>query len=264
LEKKEQMKKIDPKDPKTIVPALQEWFGEMQTAYMGMLDKVPEGVRPQIEALKRKVDLALTSLASQPTDQVPAAQEAAWSLQCLAQGLARVDEMINGSMETIRTLLAQMTPVNQELRGYKDGLSKDGLSGAYFTKEQHEKAVSDAKVGADTQRKLMFKRAAVLLGLGLPLPLEEKSMEGEEAAFTAIQTEATRRRDELKKAGALSTLEGDDLSTVLFGSKAEFERTLKLAKKFSGGKEEDDLPPDPLLEDKSGGGKKDGKLRFVA
>lgn len=253
---------VIPEDPKGLIPALRGMFTEMQGSFAEMLSKVPDAFKPQIAALKTKADQMLAGLASQPTDQVPAAQEASYAIRCLVGNLAYMNEQFMGAMKLIDDMSNRYSPVATELQGLKDLQEKGDLLPKTKVEELVTSKVEEALSAERGKVKLLGERRLELQGLNLPLPADEL-IAGDEKAYGEVKKTATERGKKL--AGLGLELQGAELAELVYGPEVVFNATVKAAEKFgkAGGKAgtESRSGGEPLAGGTGGGG--EGKRRFA-
>lgn len=250
--------KLDSNDPASLANAVRALFTETQAALHGLLDTVPEAFRPQIQKLKETVDQKLVELAASPTTQVPAANEAAWALRQMCDSLSYMKELFDSSMERFNTILSDLSPKAQALHGLNLKIEKGELVELPAVQDKVNKAVSEAVQKDRARAKLVSERRVLLAAANLPVPAEDTVLEGDDAAFKAVQEAAKHRIDLLQKEGLCISLNSLELATLAYGSQAEFDRTYKLALKAASRQTANPTPPDPML---GGGQNKEKKLR---
>ena len=223
---------IDPNNPATALRANKELFTGMQTVLCGMLEGVPEQFKPGLTALKDKVDKALVALAGQPTDQVPAAQMAGYSIQQLCESLKWMKELYDSSLTSLGKLMADLAPKEVALHGWETRLANGELiekaAAETALKAATQKAAEEAVAGERARVALLGTRRTQLASAKLPLP-EETLLEGTDEAFTALQTTAQTRLAALEKAGISTQLnDGAALAGLLYGPETQFTAVVNL------------------------------------
>lgn len=242
---------LDPKNPDGLVAFVREFLTDTQSAYQGIIDQVPESLRTQVKALKDKIDSALTSLASRPTDQVPAALDAASALNHVAYTLNYMQEAFSGTMDALNRMLGELTPKATALQALQGRIDKHELVEA----TEIETRVKEAVEKEQARFKLLGQRRSLLQKANVPLPLDDEVLSGDDKAFTAVQTKATERVKKLTDLGQISQLNGEDLAHLIYGPDDQFGLAIKLseaASKRSG------TTADPMV-----GGRTDTKPRRI-
>lgn len=250
--------KLDSNDPASLANAVRGLFTETQAALHGLLDNVPEPFRPQIEKLKQTVDQKLVELAASPTTQVPAANEAAWALRQMCDSMGYMKELFDSSVERFNAILSDLSPKAQALYGLNLKIENGELIELPAVQDKVSKAVNEAVQKERSRSKLVSERRALLATANLPVPTEDTQLEGDDAAFKAVQEAAKNRIDLLQKEGLNTSLNSLELACLAYGSQAEFDRTYKLALKAASRQTNNPTPPDPML---GGGQNKERKLR---
>jgi len=139
------------------------------TALQGILDKLPEAMRPDFLKLKNDLNEQLSKLA--PTDQVPAALDASYALSSFANAMERMQEYATA----MTNRLAGMTTKLSETNGSLDALNKKVTDGLLITKEAATELCSKAKTDALDSIKptIVAMRKQVVELAGLPMPADD-------------------------------------------------------------------------------------------
>jgi len=227
------MKKIDPTS-KTFFTDVIDFFKDSQQALNGIFDKVPDGFKPQLTALKERVDKALANLAEVPTTQVPAAQEAAYSLQHLASALQYFKELYDGAVGSLNKLVEEYTPKLQTLNSIEARIEKGELVDANGVKTKVDAAVGEALTAERNRVKVLSTRRQALCAANLPVPADDEVLAGDDAAFTTVKTTANDRHTVLKDRGIEQSLNSAEVAELLYGPAKDYDRFLKLAGKATG------------------------------
>lgn len=186
------------------------WTGQ-STALNAMLDKLPENVRAEFAALKKSINDALEALP--PTDQVPAAQEAAWALNAFTDFFQRSQEYAAGLSERLNKMVADLavkaTALN-ELQTQLNGLNAKVESGELLTKDKAKQA-GDLRFEEGVQSVLpqvagMRKEQIQLAGLPEP---EASVLNGDAPTFKARFDQAVDNLKNLTKKGLKLGGKGD-------------------------------------------------------
>lgn len=219
---------IDPANPNAAARAA---FGDMNATLESWLDKVPAESKPFIANLKATVDAALAKLAAQPTDQVPAAQEANYALRNLAEAFSYMGEIADRAMAQVDGILKQFSPKIERLNELDVKLEKKEL----LTKEESETAANsavDAALAKERQRiKLFGDRRSVLCEANLPVPPSDSALDGDETAFAVAKKTVAERHKVLVEGGMIEQLNQSDVAELCYGPQKDFDRYLKLAEK---------------------------------
>lgn len=231
--------------------AFREFLLETQSVYQGMIDQVPDAFKEQVKSLKSKIDAALTTLASKPTEQVPAALDASSMLNHVVYTLNYMQEMYSGTMDALNKLLTDFGPKATALQSLQGRLDKKELIEA----TEVETRVNEAKTQAVNQererQKLLMARRSILAKADVPLPLDETSIDGDQKAFDAAQAKATDRTKKLKEIGIFSQLNAEEVSDLIYGDDKVYNALIKSASVISKNKPQ----ADPLVGGRTEGGK---------
>jgi len=233
---------IDPNKPETVVASVRQFLEESREMYAGLINEVPEMFKSQVEALKNKLDVALTSLASRPTDQVPAALDAAQALNHVSYTLKYMQDMFTGTMEALNKMVAEFAPKSQQLQSLQGRIEKKELIEATEVEKQINQAVEQAKTKERERAAMLNSRRQVLAKSDVPLPLQESALEGDEKAWETAKAKAEDRTKKLKDIGALSAMNAEDLSKLIYGPDEVFSLALTVA----GKKTQDGQQAEPL------------------
>jgi hypothetical protein len=252
------MKKIifDPNNPASAIDSIRQFLTETQSVYQGMIDQVPEAFRAQVRTLKDKVDAALTTLASKPTDQVPAALDAASTLNHIGYMISSMQEMISGTMEALNKMVADYTPKATALQSLQGRIEKKELLEATEVEKRVTEANENGKKAERERQKVLSGRRSLLAKADVPLPIEDDAIDGDDKVFAAVQVKVTERSKKLKDLGLLSQLNAEDASKLIYGPDEQFNFSIALAEK--AGKRQE---ADPFL---GGGTNPEGKKRRLA
>lgn len=223
-------------DPKQCRAELTGFFTELQGGISDLVAQLPEQFRSQFVSLKNKTDEVLRGLASTPTDQVPAANEASYGLRSLAYALMSLNEQYASVMQAMKDIGSKYTGMATEVQSLT-GLKTAKESGELIAKADHEaavnKAVQEAEGKLNAKFKLLGTRRTELQSLGLPIPADAV-LEVEEKNFGELKTSGQNRLKKLTDLGVATELQGDELSALVYGPAVEYDRTLKVAEKARG------------------------------
>ena len=200
------MKKLalDPNNPAAVVASVREFLQDSQSVYQGMIDEVPEQFKAQIKSLKEKVDQALTSLASQPTDQVPAALDAASTLRNLTYIIDHMQEMIGGTMEALNKMVTEFSPKVITLQALQGRIESKELLEATEVEARVKQAGDEARKAEHDRQTLLNNRRTILAKADVPLPVDDETLEGDDKAWEATKTKVTDRAKKLRDCGHLT------------------------------------------------------------
>lgn len=246
---------IDPNNPASTVAFIREILTDTQSAYLGIMDKLPEAFQAQVKALKEKIDTALTSLASKPTEQVPAALDASAALNHMAYTLNYMNEMFSGTMEALNKMLADYTPKVTALQSLQGRIEKKELLEATEVETRVNQAKDEAVKSERERQKLLNTRRTVLAKADVPLPLEDTPLDGDDKAFEATKTKASDRAKKLTALGLMSAMNSEDISRLVWGDDTIFNTAVAVAER---------TPGKPQAEPLAGGRPADGKVRRLA
>jgi hypothetical protein len=225
----------------------------MNATLASWLDNVPEESKPFISALKKDVDAALVKLADRPTEQVPAAGEASWMLQRMAEAFTYLQDLNARFISQMEAMTKQFGLKVERVNELEGKLSKKELLAREDAEAEAKSAVDKALADERARVKLMGDRRAALCEANLPVAPDEV-LAGDESFFKALRTESEARHKQLKEMGVVSRLNGAELADLCYGPRKDYDRYVKLAEALRGD------APEPL----AGGGKREetGKLTF--
>lgn len=196
-------------DPKELFNLTRALLSGMQVSLnIGTLEDVPEPFRSSIVNLKKELDTALLKMA--PTDQVPAAIDASYSLNYLMSASKRMAEMVEESIKSLNSLREQLSAKTTALNEL-DGKVKSG--------ELVEKAAVDKALG--DYRKMVADRRAELATNGLPVPMTDDVLLGDDAAWKARLATAKTRKTRLE--GLSLNAAPDRVASLIFGGEVAFD-----------------------------------------
>lgn len=247
---------VNPEDAASVLAVNRQFFTDHLAQLNGMMDKVPEALRPIIEAMKTRADAALVRLADRPTDQVPAAQAVGGAIQSLCYTVSYMQEALNDALGRIQETLADFSPKVAQLNALHTRIENKEL----IEKSEHEAALETARTAARTAAEQEFatleKRRAQLCAAGLPAPEDSKLLAGEEKEFTPRLEEWKQRQAKLAALPRFSQLNTARVAQAVYGPANLFE----LALEFAGGPALSRPDPDPLI---GAGGSTAATVMFV-
>lgn len=201
--------KIDLTKKDEMISFLTSLFAPHAVALQGIMDKVPESLRPDFKKLKDDLDEALSKL--KPTDQVPMALDANYALQSLCGALERFQEISTSFTSRIADLVRSINEKATSLQGYLDKEKSGELITKAAATELVNKAKEDAVAAFKPTIVAMRKSQVELAGLPMPgddvLGLEEKDFTPRFDAAKANVTDLNKRG--LKNGGRGSSLVKD-------------------------------------------------------
>lgn len=226
-------KKIKP-DSQTLFRDVRDLFTTTQTMLNGMLDKVPAELKDSIVALKQRVDAKLAALSDQPTDQVPAASEAAYAMQHLCSALEYYKELYDGAISQLNEMMTKWGGTSQQLNSLNLAKEKGELLDKAQVEEKVKTAVNDALTKERARITKLNDRRQLLSKENLPIPAQDETIAGEDAAFNELRTTAQKRVEDLKAKGLFEGVPANELAELCYGSQAQYDRTISLALKMAG------------------------------
>lgn len=168
--------KIDLTKKEELAAFLKGIFTPHVTALQGIMDQVPDALKPHFRKLKDELDTSLGRL--QPTDQVPAALDAHYTLQSLCSALERLQEHSQSLMGRLADIIKANNEKATALQGYEDKEKSGDLITKAAAADLVEKAKTDAVAALRPTILAMRKNQVELAGLPDPgetvLALEEK------------------------------------------------------------------------------------------
>lgn len=206
-----------------------DFLTQQQSFYAGILDKVPEAFRAELQKLKDGIDAKLAALAAQPTDQVPAAQEAACGLEHMAMSLSWMQEMYDSATKGLADLMERLAPKEQALHALESRIT----SGELVEKTAADAALQAAVDAAVKQERdafaLLTSRRQMLASASLPIPSGDAVLSGDDAAFEARRKTAKERHEKLVSMGVCQQLESAELADIVYGGDKEWHLFVKIA-----------------------------------
>jgi hypothetical protein len=234
---------------RTVYTALRGFYEEHVQALQGMLDKLPEAARTELKQLKDGLNEQLKKLP--PIDQVPAAQEAGWALNCIASAIERGQTYATGLLERTQQLSTEYAGKLTALSALEGRVS----AGDLLTKEQ-VKGMCDEARGAgrkELEPVILGMRTRQVELAGLPNP-GEAILGLPEAEFTPKFDAAVKHAKLIaeKKGWKNKTLLGELAwlgETEFAGKLTMFEEMVSGTAPTTPGRQ-----ADPLLGDQNPGG----------
>lgn len=220
-------------DPKSTRAVLQGYFTEMQSSYTDLVKLAPPALQDPLLKLKTRADEFLASLAGTPTDQVPAAQEAAWQLRCMASACVNMQDQYQGLMTALKGMQERFNPVQTELQGLQTKVEKGELLTVEQVNQKVTAAVEAALKAAKARAELLQARRTELQSVKLPVPADTVIDLEKDEQFATLKKEGESRLKQLSEAG-FKELTETELQGLLYGSKENFDSTLNLARKMAG------------------------------
>jgi hypothetical protein len=223
---------IDPTKAGEALKYARDLFTETRTQLMGVADEsLPEALKAPIAALKAKVDAALAAMADRPTEQVPAAQQAAYCFESIARALGYYQELLSTSFDQMNKMVAELSPKITQLNEWQEKLDKKALITAEEAQASRDLAIKEALQKEADHRTLLQARRTQLCEAKLPAPAADDVLAGEEKAFTEAKATYLNRQKLIEEAGLTTQLhEAGELAETIYGDQRNFDRTLKLTK----------------------------------
>lgn len=187
-----------------VITAFREGGNQINTCIAGMIDYLEEPLKSRFLEIKNKINTALAGLPA--TDAVPAANNANGLLNQLMYMFAHAQDMIGHLSTTAKesaTLLRSTraslpTEVAAEVT---KAINTKVAAGDLVTKVDHETklngAVTAARQTFAAETAKVSQRRTALASANLPVPSDDVLV-GDDAAYTAKETEAKARLEKLK------------------------------------------------------------------
>lgn len=219
------------------------------TALQGIIDKLPESMRPDFLKLKKDLDETLSKLP--PTDQVPAALDASYALQSFGYAMERMQQFALDATNKLQSMVGKFAETNGSL----EAINKKVADGLLITKEAATELCGTARKEALDSVKptiLSMRKQQVELA-GLPLPADDV-LGLAEADYTPRFDTAKKNLDALVKRGFKAAGKGAGLvKDLAWLGATEFAGKLTSYEDVLGGERP---APDPLLGNGGGAGAK--------
>lgn len=189
---------------------LKKMFQEMLAAFETAKCKLPDGLQAEFDAIKAKLNSVLESM--KPLDAVPAAMDAASSLNWLQSGLERMLEAWTENSKRLSALADEMASRAPSLNRLGE-IEEQIKSGKLIPEATHndlvksacEAAVATALDNASKAQALLSARRTDLAKCGLPEPQDEKVLGLPDAEWEARKATAAKRKPEMESRGIIST-----------------------------------------------------------
>lgn len=222
-------------------------------ALQGIMDKLPEAMRPDFKKLYDDLNGQLKKLA--PTDQVPAALDASYALQSFCNAMERMQEYAMQATQRLATMAQDITAKTTALQGWEKKVT-DGL---LLTKEAATELCGLARKETSDAFKpqlLAMRKQQVELAK-LPMPTDEL-LGLDDKEFTPLFEAAKLNVKALADKGCTLAGRGAGIVKELAWAKTEeFNGRLKNFEDVLGTGTE--RRPEPLLGGGGGGEAKQGK-----
>ena len=153
---------------------------------MSDIKDLPEPFKTQISQFKAKIDQQLVALASSPTTQVPAANEASYAIQCAINSFTWMSEMYEEAVSCMQGMMKSLEPSVTSLNSLNTRIEKGELLELPKVQERIDTAVNDALAKERTRVQLLGTRRNILATSNLPVPADDKVLEGEDPAFKTL------------------------------------------------------------------------------
>ena len=161
--------KADIKTNADLVKQVREFFQSHVTAMCGLTDRLPEALRADVMAIKDRLNAALEKLP--PIDQVPAAQEAGWALNCFTDSVVRMQDYAADLQTQLSKLVSNLEAKTTALNGLEGKVT----AGELLTKEKATEAceLARAEGAKGVLVEVVASRKSALELAGLPVPSDE-------------------------------------------------------------------------------------------
>lgn len=168
---------MNAKTPQDVAKTLKGFFEANVTALQGMIDKLPEGLRVDLQKLKESLNEQLQKLG--PIDQVPTALDAGYAMQHCVDAIVRLQEYASTLMERLRGLSTTLSEKATALQAFEERVNKGELITKDAAKALADQARDEGKASVMPMVVDMRKQAVEMAGLPeasedvLQLPAEE-------------------------------------------------------------------------------------------
>lgn len=196
-------------DPKELAAQQRKFLTDCQTIFAGIsVDGLPEQLGKMLGELKASIDSALAKMGL--TDSVPAALDAGYVLRMMAERFREVSEMAGAATKSLNGATKELVEARAGLKAFEDRIK----SGELVEKPTVEKAVSEYATR-------MAGRRTEMAACGLPLPVDDTLLAGDDDGWKKRMGEAKERHERLAKAG----VKGDTarVQRLCFGDPDAFE-----------------------------------------
>lgn len=210
------------KTPEQLMQSLKDLLNTNLNSLNSIIDKIPEALRADLVALRDSLNNKLKAL--QPLDQIPLAEQAAYALNCLMDGIVRMQEYTT-------LLMSRLTAVSDEassLATAKNALQKKIDDGELLTKEKVTELCELAKedVRKEIQPQVIDLRKEQIKAAGLPAPAETV-LSANSKDFQVELDRAKLNLETAKKRGLKLGGKGDALfKNLLWGSETAFNSNM--------------------------------------
>jgi hypothetical protein len=163
------MKLTDIKSNADLHKFVKSFYEAQATALNGLMDKLPEGLRTELKTLHDSINDSLKALP--PLEQVPAANDAAWALNCFTDAMVRMQEYASGLMEKINSIKNELNAKATALNSLQGQVSQGDLVTRERLKELCDLARGEG--ASSLKPELIATRKGALELAGLPVPSED-------------------------------------------------------------------------------------------
>jgi hypothetical protein len=219
---------------------LRKMIEEMVAGISASLNKMPESLQGELNALKEKLNQVLATM--KPIDATPAALNAAYSIESL-QGM--MERMFEAWQETTARLGAMATKVAEQGTSLNKLTEIEGqiAAGKLMPEEKHlqlveaakQSAAADAVKAERESRKVVDGRLATLAKCGLPAA-PEAIIVVDEAAWDKHVAEAKMRVEMLGKFNVTSKNAAELVTEAAWSTPEDWTRIERWAKTASEAK----------------------------
>ncbi len=163
------MKVTDIKTAADMQKFMKNFVEAHATALNGLLDKLPDTLKKEIQSLHDSLNQTLKGLP--PMEQVPAAQDAAWAFTAFSDAMVRMQEYSNSLLERLTSLKKELDAKATALNGLETQVAGGELLGKDKVKELCELAKSEG--AASVRPEIVATRKSALELAGLPVPSDD-------------------------------------------------------------------------------------------
>lgn len=196
-------------DPKELAAQQRKFLTDCQTIFAGIsVEGLPEQLGKMLSELKASIDTALAKMGL--TDSVPAALDAGYVLRMMAERFREVSEMAGAATRSLNGATKELVEARSAVKAFEDRVK----SGELVEKAAVEKAVAD-------YRATMTSRRTEMAACGLPVPVDDTLLAGDDEGWKKRVGDAKGRHERLTKAGVKG--DTDRVQRLCFGDPDAFE-----------------------------------------
>ena len=146
-----------------LAKAIRGFFEQHVTALNGMLDKLPDPLKKEIQDLKDSLNAQLSKLP--PLDQVPAAQDAGWAINSFCESWTRLNEYSAGLLQRLQKMATDIAAHGTALAGWDKKVADGELVPKTQVQELTAKSFADGVASVMPQVTAMREEQIALAGL---------------------------------------------------------------------------------------------------